>query len=99
MNVEQYLLVCLMEELSEMQQEVAKCLRFTKDHTYEHYDKTNLEKLELEYSDVHAIIYMLRIYTDTKLSIDDKRFEDKFTRTKALMKKSEELGALNDSID
>ena len=41
MNVEQYLLNILMEELSEMIKATSKCIRFGKDHQYEEYNTTN----------------------------------------------------------
>jgi NTP pyrophosphatase (non-canonical NTP hydrolase) len=100
MNKEQYLLVCLMEELSEAAQEASKCIRFTLDHQYEEYDKTNKEKLKRELADVQAILIMLSSECNVRLNCDMKsHIRDKINKTTARMILSKDMGVLNDSTD
>jgi cytochrome c biogenesis protein ResB len=105
MNKVQYLLCCLSEELSEVQQEVGKCLRFTPDHRYSEYPNTNIEKVRLEMADVYAISIMLFDEgIDTGIEVPYQmmnsdmrlRFEEKKFRTLKLMDTSRELGVLHD---
>jgi hypothetical protein len=104
MNKKELLLACLLEELSEVQQEISKCQRFTAGHLYEPYGTTNLERVQLEYADVCAVAYLLRqegIETyimppsDPGLPFIDRYF-DKMSRTEASYKVSIELGALQE---
>ena len=102
MNKIQYLLTCFNEELSEVQQEVSKCLRFTPNHQPYMYDTTNLERVQLELADVFAIGSMLQ-----KEGIEMKiqpmsmtpemvtRYHEKLLRTEDLMKVSVCLGVLD----
>jgi hypothetical protein len=101
MNKEQYLLICLMEELSEAAQEASKCLRFTLDHKYELYDKTNKEKLKSELSDVQAILILLSSECNIRLNCERvPDIRDKIDRTLLRMQLSQEMGVLDaDSLD
>ena len=58
-ELQQYLLVTLMEELSELQQAVSKCYRFSPDHTYEMYEESNIQRLQNELNDVLALMHLL----------------------------------------
>jgi len=58
MNRKEYLLICLIEELAEFQQELCKCLRFTLDDDL--MGMSNFKKAQEEYSDVLAILLMLK---------------------------------------
>jgi hypothetical protein len=102
MTKQEYLLICLMEELAEMQQAISKCLRFKPEDEYLEADtgilRTNLRKVIEEYSDVRAIMKLLE---ETKLSIKLNRqdFEWKQTELKAWMQRSKNLGVLDDNSD
>lgn len=104
MNLQQYLLVCMAEELAEVQQEISKCLRFTPNHTPTGiYTTSNVERVKLEMADVYAITSLLK---ETGLDVGIEipkcmtpdlalRFLQKKTKTEDLMKISKELGALS----
>jgi len=55
----EYLLVCLGEECGEVQQMVGKSLRFGVDDRHQDEVNTNLERLEMEITDVIAVWEML----------------------------------------
>jgi hypothetical protein len=104
MNKKEYLLTCLMEELSEVQQETSKCLRFTPDHLYEPYGTTNLKRLQLEFADVCAVAKLLELEgvntliqppLDPGLEFIDRYF-DKMKRTEESYEIARKLGALKD---
>lgn len=107
MKTVEYLLCCLSEELSEVQQEIGKCLRFTPHHKPDIYDTTNIQRVQLEMADVYTIASMLNCYNvDTGIYIppfhtmskmQQERMLDKIKRTNELMEVSAKLGALNDS--
>ena len=66
MNEEQYYLVTLMEELTEMQlciskmqQEASKCIRFGIHETHPVRDNDNIAQLNIEYTDMLLIIERL----------------------------------------
>lgn len=100
MNKEQYLLVCLMEELSEAAQEASKCIRFTLDHTYELYDKSNKQKLKEELADVNAILKLLASECNIQLHCENRdRVKDKIARTMMRYELSKEMGVVNDSTN
>lgn len=102
MTKSEYLLTCLIEELSEVQQEVCKCLRFTLDHKYEKYNDTNFEKVLLEFADVRAIRCLLNdigIETENTSEKIQERFFEKIKRTERLMKESVKLGVLKCPLD
>ena len=93
MNRREYLLVCLSEELAEVQQLIGKCLRFTPEHYFEGYGRTNFEELVLEMNDVYAITEMLDD-VGLEIGVDDARIEAKKERTDRYMCISYDLGAL-----
>ena len=57
MNKQEYLLTCLLEELSEVQKAVSKALRFGLDDKYE--DATNLEMIEYELLDCTVLLDLI----------------------------------------
>ncbi len=95
MNRQQYLLICLMEELAEVSQQASKCLRFTTDHCYKGDDHSNLDELAMEWSDLCAIMQMLAP-EGVEWQPNAERVLDKTNRTELLMLRSIELGVLND---
>lgn len=102
MNKKELLLACLLEELSEVQQEISKCQRFSTDHLYEPYGTTNIQRVQLEYADVCAVAHLLRREgIETHIKVPDNpgpffidRYFDKMRRTEASYRISVELGAL-----
>lgn len=59
MNKIEYLLQCLQEECGEVTQEASKCNRFGKDDKGAGQENNNLEKLEIEFNDVLAVLELL----------------------------------------
>lgn len=96
MNKKELLLACLVEELSEVQQEISKCQRFTPNHFYGPYGTTNLERVRLEFADVCAVAYLLREEGVETYIIPpndpDGAFIDRFT---SKMKRTEESYAIS----
>lgn len=79
LSKEQYLLICLSEELSEMQQCISKCLRFGTNDKHPAKNTTNFEDLVTEFNDVWLMIKYLEeqgIYLD----VDRKYLEHKHKR-------------------
>jgi hypothetical protein len=95
MNRQQYLLICLMEELAEVSQQASKCLRFTPEHCYKGDGHSNLDELAMEWSDLCAIMQMLKL-EDVEWFHNPERLHEKTQRTEKLMKISIELGALSE---
>lgn len=60
MNRSEYLLTCLTEECAEVQQAVAKALRFGLDDGYPGRDTTNAQDIASECVDILAIIELLQ---------------------------------------
>ncbi len=58
----EHLLVCLMEECSEVQKEASKALRFGVDSkdVFKYEKETHGEKIVTEFADILAIIYLLQ---------------------------------------
>jgi len=59
MTLEEYLLVCLAEEASEVAHATCKCLRFKPNEAWPGKNGTNLELLIREVNDLMAILEML----------------------------------------
>jgi hypothetical protein len=59
MNRIEYLMLCLAEELGEVQKESLKCLRFTLDKKESEDAASNFERLQTEWSEVVAIVELL----------------------------------------
>jgi len=59
MNKQQLLLIQLAEELSEVQQSIAKALRFGLDDGYPNSNKTNAEDIAQEFQEAIAVYSML----------------------------------------
>jgi hypothetical protein len=81
LNFREHLLTCLIEELSEVQQEVAKCLRFGVHDKCSLYTTTNWERVRQEWSDVWAVTDLLGEKEDLYLFGDGARKRDKKERT------------------
>ena len=57
MKFDEHLIVCLIEELSEVQKELCKCLRFTATDSFE--GKSNIRRVSTEFAQVLAIMDLL----------------------------------------
>ena len=94
----EYLLICLIEELSEVQQELSKCLRFSLNHMPEVYDTTNAKRAALEFADVFAIIELLEAegiaFIDFNNDSFFNRVKDKKKRTLKYMEESRKMKIL-----
>lgn len=95
MNEEQYLLTVLNEELAELQKEISKCIRFTPHHSEKPGQKTNFQRAIDEYSDVAAILEMLK-RRNLNFEVDDMRYCEKVARTHQYMDFSMGLGVLKE---
>lgn len=94
MNIKEHFLVVLIEELAEMQQAASKVLRFSIDHQFELYDKTNLENLQEELIDVFAALNILQPLIGLKVEFDKAKLESAIDRKLIMFKKSLELGTV-----
>lgn len=92
LNKKQYLLVCLVEELAEVQKEALKCLRFGINHSPD-YTKTNFDRLTDEWSDLMGIVEMLA-EESIFIEKDRSKIEDKKIRVNFYMKHSRNFGIL-----
>jgi len=93
MNESEYLLVCLLEELSETQKEVCKALRFGLDDCNPNDEKKipNRERIQREISHINVIILRLvRNGVLTRFSDDD----GKEKRLDEFMQYSKDRGCL-----
>jgi hypothetical protein len=92
LNYQQYLLLCAIEELGEIQKELLKCLRFTPEN--DSYDGVaNIERVNAEMSDFEAICDLLKT-TGLELRSNPIQIEDKKRRLKVYLNISKELGVL-----
>ncbi len=90
---DEYLLVCLSEELSESAQEVGKCLRFTCNDKHPSKPHTNLEGLSKEFSQVIAVLELLA-EEGVNVKIIQSEIDDKKKRLLEYARYSKKLGAL-----
>lgn len=93
MNIREYLLVCLVEELSEFQQEICKVIRFTPEHKHPDRDETNLEGACREWSDIIAVLELLDQH-NIVIDSDNDYIDNKIARMHKYMKHSKMLGTL-----
>lgn len=98
MNKQEYLLTVLSEELSEVQQEISKILRFgpdSKDDRPGGKLTTNSENMEIEFMEALSVLDMIR---GLGISEQPKNFaairKDKIARVNRYLKISENIGTL-----
>lgn len=96
MNRREHLLIILSEECAEVQQAVAKILRFGPDSDYDGI--TNRKKLQNEFNDVLALADMLK-QEDIIIKRDDARIYNKQEKVNRFLKDSKQIGTLNDWIN
>lgn len=83
-----------MEEASEVSQAANKCNRFTKDHVYEPYGTSNLERLQIEITDFMTVLSMIEAKIQHKFDLSVS--EDKIERICKYMYESKLMGTLKD---
>lgn len=104
MNEAEHLLVCLMEEASEVQKACAKALRFGLDDTYRADNELNLpewsltprQELQHELNDMRGVVALLRHYDilPELTSADDGEKSAKVQKVQRLMEYARAEGAL-----
>jgi len=100
MIAQEYLTICLIEELAELQQALSKCLRFgPHDHHPSKDSKmTNLEDAKKELSEVFGILGMLNNF-GVPLEANEKLAGEKVERTLSFMQYSKEQGVISETSD
>ena len=93
MNKQQYFLMLLMEEASEVAQAASKCVRFTPEHAY--YDKSNIERLDVELTDFFTVLELVEASTGYKFC--RLASTDKLARITEYVNISQHMGVLNGS--
>lgn len=78
LTLEEYLLVCLMEEASEIQKACAKALRFGLDRHWAQEDKTTRLAIEEEVADLTGIVERLQQHG----TLDRIRFAPEYKASK-----------------
>jgi NTP pyrophosphatase (non-canonical NTP hydrolase) len=94
MNKKEYLFLCLAEEAAEVAQAASKCIRFTPEHTYGGYAETNLERLDIEVTDLLTILHMLE--EELKMEFNKKPGKSKRFATEKYLAISKGMGTLNE---
>lgn len=95
MNLQQYLMSLLMEEASEVAQAANKCNRFTPDHIYADYGNSNLERLQIEITDLVTVLSLLE--KELGVTFDMTPSNDKVQRITNMMVHSRAMGTLTDA--
>ena len=91
MKIEQYLLVKLAEEASEIAQIALKTAQFGVHEKYHKLDEDNLERISGEFNDLLGVIELLRdnnVYINTNFD----KIADKKIKVKKYLKYSQDLG-------
>ena len=89
MNREQYLFKILEEESSEVGQEASKCMRFTPHHKSPIYELTNIQKLQVELTDLFTAVDMIErhlgvTFDKTPCAKKEARIEEYYEISKSL---------------
>lgn len=96
MNKQQYLLIKLAEEASEVAQIALKTAQFGLHETYPGQPKSNIDRVLAEVTDLLAILEMLDVELELKISIDREEVEKKMTKVRKYLAISRELGEVHD---
>jgi NTP pyrophosphatase (non-canonical NTP hydrolase) len=67
MTSKEYFMINLMEELAELIQASAKVLRFSDNHQFEDYERTNIQHFQKELLDVLALLHIVALKYELKL--------------------------------
>ena len=94
MNTKEYFLVNLIEELSELIKASSKVLRFSPDHKYEKYEKTNIENFKEEMLDVMALITL--VCQKHRIPILEKDIEAAVDKKITMFERAKKIGTIID---
>ena len=67
MTEQEYLIICMIEELAEVQKALSKCLRFTPGDKYQEHMLTNMEKAKQEYDEFITLAAIFQQKTKLRL--------------------------------
>jgi uncharacterized protein (UPF0210 family) len=94
MTEKEYLLICLIEELSEVQKAITKSLRFGLDDYPPNTDYTNDIHIINEINDVYALFEMVNSFGIIRTVPNEKKIQKKIKKVKRYMKYSQNKGIL-----
>lgn len=94
MSREQFLLLKLAEECTEVAQMCSKCMQFGLEETYQ--IETNIERLHKELVDVLAVVSMLNTDCNFEFSPSQKAMEEKCRKVDKYYRYSVELRKVED---
>lgn len=95
MNLEQYLLVCIMEEASEVAKAASKMLRFGVHDTHSTQQVSNFENFNAEYNDMLASIELATILCNVNVAYNPEAVARKKNRILHFMQDSVARGAVD----
>ena len=94
MNEQEHLLTCLVEECTEISQDVCKMLRFGLDDVNPLTNESNRDRLQKELADLEGVIQLLEECTDIDFTIDRSDIFAKKDKVKRYMEYARERGTL-----
>ena len=94
MNLEQYLLVCIMEEASEVAKAASKMLRFGVNDKHASQPVSNFENFNAEYNDMLASIELATILCNLDVTYRPEAIARKKHRILHFMKESVNRGTV-----
>lgn len=98
MKKTEHLLTCLIEECSEVIKDTSKSLRFGLDDSYIKSDKSNREKIEIEFIELTAIHQMLIDQKILNIPVDAQEiFDNKINRVNHFIEYAKEKGTINEN--
>jgi hypothetical protein len=92
MTRQQYLLMCLAEELGELQKEIFKCIRFGPETREKEGYITNIERANNEFNDVVALMNMLNDESGILFKTTATAVHNKISRVNHYYKLSQQFG-------
>jgi hypothetical protein len=92
MNREQFLLMKLAEEASEVAQIALKTVQFGMDEKHPELTQTNKERIFAELNDLLSIVEMLKLEFDFDFKFSDKQASEKMARVCKYYNYSRKLG-------
>jgi len=97
LNLEEYLLICLVEECAEVQQRATKMLRFGVTEVEPGQPNNNVQRLHEELNDLHAILDLLESNSGEGIIYfrrDHRLIEAKIVKVRKFIKYSQQQGTL-----
>ena len=99
MNKQEYLLIKLAEEASEIAQMAIKTAQFGMDEVYQIQDKTNSERLAGEITDLKAVIEMIEDHSGINLNLGREAMDKKKEKVNFYMGVCKNIGSLDKDVD